>query len=61
MGDFLEANNVGVWGSVIANRLHLSNNAINHYVPYGTLLPGMPGGAGDVTYLEDVAGGYDGG
>jgi hypothetical protein len=61
VGDFREANNTGVWGSVIANKLHLANNAINHYVPYGTLLPGMPGGAGEVTYLEDVSVGYGGG
>jgi hypothetical protein len=60
VGDFREQNNAGVWGSVIANQLTLANNAINHYVPYGTLLPGMPGGSGSVTVLDNVGESYSG-
>ena len=31
-----------VWGPLIARQLHLQNSTINHYVPLGVLLPGMP-------------------
>lgn len=60
VGDFREQNNSGVWGSVIANQITLANNAHNHYVPYGTLLSGMPGGSGSVTVLENVGESYSG-
>src|SRR3972149_5001863 len=47
VNDFLEANNAIVWGPVIARQLAIVNSGLNHYVPLGTLLPGMPGGFGE--------------
>jgi Tfp pilus assembly protein PilX len=40
--DYREGNSVRVWGPIIARQVHLANSAENHYVPLGTLLPGMP-------------------
>lgn len=45
-GDFNESNNVGVWGSVIAHQVFIANNAMDHYVPFGTPVPGQPAQSG---------------
>jgi Tfp pilus assembly protein PilX len=45
-GDVNEQNNVGVWGSIVAHQVFISNNAIDHYVPFGTPVPGMPAQSG---------------
>ena len=42
VNDYVEENNSTVWGPIIARQLHLQNSTINHYVPLGVLLPGMP-------------------
>jgi Tfp pilus assembly protein PilX len=51
-GDFTETNNVGVWGAIIAHQVFLSNNAIDHYVPFGTAVPGIPS---QTAYTESLA------
>ncbi len=45
-GDVNESNNVGVWGSIIANQVFIANNAVDHYVPFGTPVPGQPAQSG---------------
>jgi hypothetical protein len=50
-GDFHESNNVGVSGSVMANRVYLSSNAVDYYVPFGTPVPGHPAQTG---YAETI-------
>jgi Tfp pilus assembly protein PilX len=42
VNDYREGNSVRMWGPIIARQVHLMNSAENHYVPLGTLLPGMP-------------------
>jgi hypothetical protein len=42
VNDYVEQNNSTVWGPIIARQLHLQNSTMNHYVPLGVLLPGMP-------------------
>jgi hypothetical protein len=42
VNDFTEQNGTSVWGPVIARQVSLDNNTLNHYVPLGTLLGGMP-------------------
>ena len=58
VNDFLEANNATVWGPVIARQLTIVNSGLNHYVPLGTLLPGMPADYQQVTVLQNVPGGF---
>jgi hypothetical protein len=47
--DYSEDNNSTFWGPIIARRVSLANSTTNHYVPIGTLMPGMP-----ATYEEVV-------
>lgn len=42
VNDYREDNSVRMWGPIIARQVHMMNSAENHYVPLGTLLPGMP-------------------
>lgn len=42
VNDYIEQNNSTVWGPIIARQLDLQNSTINHYVPLGVLMPGMP-------------------
>jgi hypothetical protein len=42
VNDYVEQNNSTVWGPIIARQLFLQNSTINHYVPLGVLMPGMP-------------------
>jgi Tfp pilus assembly protein PilX len=59
-GDFNESNNVGVWGSVIAHQVFLSNNASDTYVPFGTPVPGQPAQSGYTETLSIVPDSYGG-
>jgi Tfp pilus assembly protein PilX len=56
-GDINESNNVGVWGSVIGHQVFIANNAIDHYVPFGTPVPGQPAQTG---YSESLTFATDG-
>lgn len=47
--DYSEQNNSTFWGPIIARRVSFANSTVNHYVPIGTLMPGMP-----ATYEEVV-------
>ena len=55
VNDFREHDNASVWGPIISRQVHLYDNATNRYVPFGTLLPGMPSSDGSVTVLQNVA------
>ena len=59
-GDFNESNNVGVWSSIIANQVYISNNAIDHYVPFGTPVPGQPAQSGYAETITLVPGSFTG-
>lgn len=50
VNDYREGNNSTVWGPIIADQIYLQNSTMNHYVPIGTLLEGMP-----ATYEESVS------
>jgi Tfp pilus assembly protein PilX len=50
VNDYSEGNSARVWGPIIARQLFFQNSVENHYVPLGTLLPGMP-----ATYEETIA------
>jgi Tfp pilus assembly protein PilX len=50
VNDYREGNNSTVWGPIIADQIYLQNSTMNHYVPIGTLLDGMP-----ATYEESVS------
>jgi Tfp pilus assembly protein PilX len=57
-GDYCESNNAGTWGGVVAHQLFISNNAINHYVPFGTILAGTPAAGGIATTLVNEGDSY---
>jgi hypothetical protein len=42
VNDYSEQNSATVWGPIIARQINLQNSSMNHYVPLGTLLTGMP-------------------
>jgi Tfp pilus assembly protein PilX len=50
VNDYNEGNSVTMWGPVIARQLFVANSTQNHYVPIGTLMPGMP-----ATYYNAVS------
>jgi Tfp pilus assembly protein PilX len=50
VNDYSEGNSSKVWGPIIARQLFFQNSVENHYVPLGTLLPGMP-----ASYTEVIA------
>jgi Tfp pilus assembly protein PilX len=58
VNDYSQANSSDMWGPVIARQLFISNNTHNHYVPFGTLLPGMPATYEEVTVLAPLSGGF---
>jgi hypothetical protein len=58
VGDYREANNAKVWGPIVANRIYLQNSTENHYVPIGTLLPGMPATYEDAVTLTNEPGSW---
>lgn len=52
--------NEEIRGPIIARQLSIGNSSQNHYVPFGTLLPGMPASYQQVTTLEKVDGSFTG-
>jgi hypothetical protein len=56
--DYREGNNAKVWGPIVANRIYLQNSTENHYVPIGTLLPGMPATYEDAVTLTNEPGSW---
>jgi len=56
--DYSEENNSTFWGPIIARRVSLSNSTVNHYVPIGTLMPGMPASYEDVVTITNEPGSW---
>lgn len=56
--DYVEANNSTVWGPIIARQVYLANSTSNHYVPIGTLMPGMPATYEDVITVANEPGSF---
>ena len=56
--DFREWNNATVYGPIIARKIRVRNNAVHHFIPFSTLLPGMPASATSTTTLENVEGSF---
>ncbi len=46
------------WGPIIARRVSLANSTVNHYVPIGTLMPGMPASYEDVVTITNEPGSW---
>jgi hypothetical protein len=58
VNDHDEGNSVTMWGPVIARQLFVANSTQNHYVPIGTLMPGMPATYDTVVTLTNKAGSW---
>jgi hypothetical protein len=58
VNDYNEGNSVTMWGPVIARQLFVANSTQNHYVPIGTLMPGMPATYDTVVTLTNKAGSW---
>ena len=58
VGDYSEDNNSTFWGPIIAHRVTLANSPTNHYVPIGTLMPGMPASYEDVVTITNEPGSW---
>ncbi|HWL32495.1 MAG TPA: hypothetical protein VNP89_02720 [Gaiellaceae bacterium] len=56
--DYTEQNNSTFWGPIIARRISLANSTVNHYVPIGTLMPGMPATYEDVVTITNEPGSW---
>ena len=56
--DYSEDNNSTFWGPIIARQISLSNSTTNHYVPIGTLMPGMPASYEDVVTITNEPGSW---
>ena len=56
--DYIESNNSTVWGPIIARQVYLANSTSNHYVPIGTLMPGMPATYEDVITVANEPGSF---
>ena len=56
--DYSENNNSTFWGPIIARRVSLANSTVNHYVPIGTLMPGMPASYEDVVTISNEPGSW---
>jgi hypothetical protein len=56
--DYSEQNNSTFWGPVIARRVSFANSTVNHYVPIGTLMPGMPASYEDVVTITNEPGSW---
>lgn len=56
--DYTEQNNSTFWGPIIARRVSLANSTVNHYVPIGTLMPGMPATYEDVVTITNEPGSW---
>jgi hypothetical protein len=60
VNDYSEANSSTVWGPIIARRVSFANSSTNHYVPIGTLMPGMPASSEDVVTITNEPGSWGG-
>jgi hypothetical protein len=60
VNDYSEANSSTVWGPIIARRVSFANSSVNHYVPIGTLMPGMPATYEDVVTVTNEPGSWGG-
>lgn len=58
VNDYVEDNNSMVWGPIIARRVTLANSSVNHYVPIGTLMPGMPATYDEVVTITNEPGSW---
>ena len=58
VNDYTEANASVIWGPIIARRVALANSSVNHYVPIGTLMPGMPANYEDVVTITNQNGSW---
>ena len=58
VNDYTESNNSTAWGPIIARRVSLANSSVNHYVPIGTLMPGMPASYEDVVTITNEPGSW---
>ena len=56
--DFREWNNASVYGPIIARRVRVRNNAVHEFIPFSTLLPGMPASSTSTVTLENVEGSF---
>jgi hypothetical protein len=58
VNDYSEDNSSTIWGPIIARRVSLANSSVNHYVPIGTLMPGMPASYEDVVTISNEPGSW---
>ncbi len=58
VGQQSHENNSTFWGPIIARRVSLANSTVNHYVPIGTLMPGMPASYEDVVTITNEPGSW---
>jgi hypothetical protein len=58
VNDYAEQNGSTIWGPIIAHRVSLANSSVNHYVPIGTLMPGMPATYEDVVTITNEPGSW---
>ena len=58
VNDYAEDNNSTIWGPIIARRVSLANSSVNHYVPIGTLMPGMPASYEEVVTITNEPGSW---
>jgi hypothetical protein len=56
--DIRQRNSAIVWGPQIARQIYLMNSVENHYVPLGTILPGMPADYSEAVVIQPVTGSY---
>jgi len=58
VNDYSEENGATVWGPIVSRQLYFQNSTTNHYVPLGTILPGMPSTTEEVVTLQNEAGSW---
>ncbi|HEX7256323.1 MAG TPA: hypothetical protein VF236_10385 [Gaiellaceae bacterium] len=58
VNDIRQRNSAVVWGPQIARQIYLMNSVENHYVPLGTLLPGMPASYSETVVIQPEPGSW---
>lgn len=58
VNDIRQRNSAIVWGPQIARQIYLMNSVENHYVPLGTLLPGMPASYEEAIVIQPLQGAF---
>jgi hypothetical protein len=58
VNDIRQRNSAIVWGPQIARQIYLMNSIENHYVPLGTILPGMPASYTEAVVIQPESGGF---